>query len=217
MSALTIFNRMMDTVPDQYHTSRIYKEIQLTVAHELARIEEGNEDLRLQLHVRTATWGLKHWETAVGIPVNEAATNETRRSRILGRLRSIGNFSIAMIRSIAAAYTSRPLLITIDFDEGVIEIEFIGDAPADVSGFQKQVSDIIHAHLGVVYRVVVRGEAIHIDSRVRSYEVPLPITNTLVTTSNEYGKVVSGTAAIDSRARTYVVRFPVCNETYVGG
>lgn len=217
MTAIVIYKRMMDSVPEQYDTSRIFREIQLTVAEELARIDATNEDIRRQLFIRTATWGLKHWEEAVGLQVNESYSFEVRRSRILGRLRSIGNFSVAMVKSIAAAYTEAQLDVSINFYSGEVIIEFVGVVPADVKGFQKQVSDVIHAHLGVVYRVVIRGEKVHLDSRARDYKVPLPITGTIVTTKDEHGKLVTTDLAVDSGARDYKVRYPITGVAYTGG
>lgn len=150
MTVIEIYNRMMDSAPEQYSTSRIYSEIQMTVAEELEKVDQDNDDLRQQLHVRTATWGLKYWEEAVGTPILEYETNEVRRSRVLARLRSIGNFSIAMVRNIAEAFTDAPLAVSIDFDTGVIRLEYTENFP-NVNDFRDKLDDVIHAHLAYEY------------------------------------------------------------------
>jgi hypothetical protein len=150
MTVDVILNRMMEASPEQYETSRIYQEIQRTIATELATIDTNNKDLKKQLHVRTATWGLKYWESAIGSPVLEFETNEVRRSRVLARLRSIGNFSIAMVRSIAEAFTDAPLDVSIDFETGVIRLEYTENFP-NINDFRSKLDDVIHAHLAYEY------------------------------------------------------------------
>lgn len=217
MTKEVIYQRMLASAPEYYHTSEVYKQIQDTVATELANVRADTKDIKKQLHVRTATWGLKYWERAVSIVTIEADSYAVRRSRVLGKLRSIGNFSVAMIRSIAKAYTENELLIDLDLETGIFTIEFTGDFPADVNSFQKQLNDVIHAHLGARYQLRITGPAIIVTGKMRGYVVPLPICNMFHATSDEYGKRIAGSPTVQFKQRGFIVEYPICNTFYPGG
>jgi len=114
-------------------------------------INAANSDLVKQLDIRTATWGLKYWESQEGITVNESDTDDVRRSRVLGKLRGIGNFSAELIRAIAQAFSTEPVGVSIDLAMYLVILEFIEDFP-NLADFRKQIEQLLHAHLGIRYR-----------------------------------------------------------------
>jgi len=153
MTADVILRRMLSTVPAYYETSKLYTSIQRSFAIEFAKQQADTADIRLQLHVRTATWGLKYWEQAVSIATIEADSYPIRRSRILSKLRAIGNFSADQIRSIASAFSNGEVVVSIDWVTGMITVRFTGTLgiPPNIDDLKHQLEDIVHAHLGLRY------------------------------------------------------------------
>lgn len=149
--------RMVEQAPDYYQQARSYIEIQDTIAQELNQQEANDDDLKAQLRVVTATWGLRYWEEAVGLSVMNSTNYELRRSKVLGRLRSGGSFSAAMLKAVAEAYTQRPVDIEVDVKEYQVYMYLYHEFLTEPSFFA-QIDNIIHAHLGIEYRVVFQYE-----------------------------------------------------------
>lgn len=142
--------RMIDSAPGYYQQSKMYGQIQQGIALDLESLDLSNREIKSQIRVRTATWGLKYWEETLGIIVVEADSFEVRRSRILGQLRGIGNLSAELVHSIAQAFTSDIVNVSIDLATGEILVEFIEDFP-NTNDFKYQLEEIIHAHLRFKY------------------------------------------------------------------
>lgn len=79
---------MMQLLPSYYFLGNNVRRIMEIIAASLLSYNEKIEDLRDQLYVATATWGLKFWEELVGIPVSEDLPYESRRVLILNKLRN---------------------------------------------------------------------------------------------------------------------------------
>jgi uncharacterized protein YmfQ (DUF2313 family) len=157
--------RLVDLAPQYYEQSKIYEAIQNAYALELDLIDQNNQDLLDQLDVRTATWGLKYWEDEYAIKTIESDTYPVRRSRIIGKRRGIGNFSAALVKSIAQAYSENPVTVSINLTEYEVTITFIEDFP-NVNDFRTQLEDIIHAHMGYRYVAIIK-----IDTSITAKQV----------------------------------------------
>ncbi|AYP68375.1 tail protein [Bacillus phage vB_BboS-125] len=173
--------RMVEQAPDYYQQARSYIEIQDTIAQELNRQETNDEDLKNQLRVMTATWGLRYWEEAVGLSVMNSTNYELRRSRVLGRLRSGGSFSRAMLKAVAEAYTERPVDVEIDVKEYQVFMYLYHEFLTEPSFFA-QIDNIIHAHLGIEYRVVFEyPKQQTLGQQYQRWRYPLQIVDTFLT------------------------------------
>lgn len=159
--------RMIEQAPDYYQQARSYIEIQDTVAQELNKQEANDEDLKAQLRVITATWGLRYWEEAVGLSVMNSTDYDLRRSRVLGRLRSGGSFSSTMLKAVAEAYTERPVDVEVDVKEYQIYMYLYHEFLTEPSFFA-QIDNIIHAHLGIEYKVVFEYE--RLQELIQNYQ-----------------------------------------------
>ncbi|MED3571971.1 putative phage tail protein [Cytobacillus praedii] len=144
---------MVDSAPFYYQQSVVYKDIQNAIASELDISDKNNKDLRLQLSIKTATWGLKYWEEGLGIPTILSDDYEIRRSRVLSKWRGFGNFSGSLIKSVAEAYSGGEVEVSIDIPEHLVIITFVGKLgiPPNIEDLKAQIDNIIHAHLGVEY------------------------------------------------------------------
>jgi hypothetical protein len=145
--------RMVDSAPDYYQYSNTYGEIQGAIAEDLNGVDLNNEDIKKQLRILTATWGLKYWEFRLGIPINEADSYEVRRSRVLSKWRSPGNFSADLIRSVAEAFSGGEVEVRVDIPAYQVYIKFVGarGIPENLDDLKAQIENIIHAHLGTEY------------------------------------------------------------------
>lgn len=78
--------RMLGYWPLVYRDSRILHAVYQANGKEIDDLDDLTEEVRLQLHPRTATWGLKIWEEALGFPVIESQPLELRRAKVESRL-----------------------------------------------------------------------------------------------------------------------------------
>ncbi|WP_332648905.1 putative phage tail protein [Lysinibacillus sp. 54212] len=145
--------RMVDGGPDYYQESFLYKDIQSSIATELDNVDATNEEIRKQLRILTATWGLKYWEEKLKIPTNEADSYDIRRSRVLSKWRGFGQFSAALIESVAEAFSGGDVNVTVDIPKGSIIVKFVGKygVPPNLDDLKAVIDNIVHAHLGVEY------------------------------------------------------------------
>lgn len=145
--------RMVDSAPDYYQYSAIYAAIQAAQADEYDSVAAADADLLNQLDIITATWGLKYWEEAFGIPVIEADSYEIRRSRVLSLRRGIGNFSAALVKTVAEAYVNGEVDVAINIPGRMVTITFVSimGIPPNLADLQRTVENLIHAHLGLTW------------------------------------------------------------------
>ena len=173
--------RMVEQAPDYYQQARSYIEIQDTIAQELNRQEANDEDLKAQLRVVTATWGLRYWEEAVGLSVMNSTDYELRRSRVLGRLRSGGSFSRAMLKAVAEAYTERPVDVEIIVKDYHVIMYLYHEFLTEPSFFA-QIDNIIHAHMGIEFKVVFEyPKQQELTQSYQRWRYPLQIVDTFLT------------------------------------
>jgi hypothetical protein len=144
---------MIDAAPQYYQNSRIFEAIQAAQGDEYDSLYDKVQDLRKQYRISTATWGLKYWENICNIPVNEEDSYPVRRSRGLGRWRSIGNFSAALVQNIANGYINGTSDVTVDIPLQIINIEFTSDEgiPPNLNDLKMSIDNVVHAHINVGY------------------------------------------------------------------
>lgn len=162
-------DRMVDSAPGYYQYSNIYRAIQQAQGDEYDDVEAKNEDLRAQLYITTATWGLKYWEETLGIATVESDSYEIRRSRVLSSWRGYGQFSASLLKSIAEAYVNGEVDVTVDVAAYEITIRFISDigVPPNLWDLKAVVENIVHAHMGTQYKLryltIAEVEALTLD------------------------------------------------------
>lgn len=143
--------RMIDSVPGYYQYATVYAAIQQAIADELDAVSADNDDLKDQFFIVRATWGLKYWEEALGIPVVETDSYEIRRSRVLAKWRGVGNFSADLVKSVCEAFTNGEVSVAFNLATSIVTVTFIGvrGVPPNLSDLQAQIDNLVHAHLGL--------------------------------------------------------------------
>ncbi len=130
--------------------SDVYKQIFDADEAELEARQARIADLKLQLSVDTATWGLAIYERDYNIPVNELKSYADRRALIKSRMRGSGTVTSSLIKTVALAFTGGQ--ISVEFD-GKINITFtdIVGTPTNIDDFKDAIDEIKPAFLDVIY------------------------------------------------------------------
>ncbi|MEG1083988.1 MAG: putative phage tail protein [Hydrogenoanaerobacterium sp.] len=142
---------MVNASAINYQESEIFKAIQNSQALEYDRIDLINVDLALQLSPFTATWGLIYWEASVGLIPQPLLPYEKRRPPILARLANEENFGAEMIHKLAANFGEK-IRVEIDTAKSFVTVIFQRGVPTFLEEFIEALENIIHAHLGRVYK-----------------------------------------------------------------
>lgn len=99
------YNRkLIDYVPPYYDELLESSELLSAEDTEFALLNRSIDELLLQFNVSTATWGLREWERILAITPKPNSTVETRRSRILAKLRGVAPATVANMLSIINAH-----------------------------------------------------------------------------------------------------------------
>lgn len=145
--------RMVQSAPIYYQHSAVYEAIQAAKASEYDTLEANEEDLRKQLPIVTATWGLRYWEELLKIPIVTTDSYDIRRSRVLSKWRGYGQFSAKLIKDVCEAFTGGEVAVALDTAAQSITVTFVGKKgiPENLDDLKAAVDNVVHAHLGTTY------------------------------------------------------------------
>lgn len=118
-------------------------------------IEFGNrearlEDIRLQMSIDTATWGLVIYENELNIPTDLSKSYEDRRAVIKSKWRGSGKVDRTLIKSVADAFTNGACDVGFD---GSIVVKFnsFHGVPDNLDDVKNAIEEIKPCHLPVKY------------------------------------------------------------------
>jgi len=106
MMTSTHGKEMMANSPRYYEASQVFQVHIEAKGIELDDLDAILADIEIQLSASTAAWGLRYWEEMCGLPVNEQELLETRRMRVLAKLRSFPSARRADIERVIASLVS---------------------------------------------------------------------------------------------------------------
>jgi hypothetical protein len=140
-------------MPVYYTGNYIMRDIQNSVSLEIDRLDQSLTDTLKQLFVSTATWGLKLWETELGINIDPTKPEETRRNSILGKIRGVGITTPKAIKGLAELFSGGEVNVIELFDKYRFVIKFIGTRgiPANLKDLSQAIEEIKPAHLAFGY------------------------------------------------------------------
>lgn len=146
MSSTELINRLQSF----QRKSQIYKEIFEADSLQIMSREDKIEDLKLQLSVDTATWGLVFFESDYRIKIDESKPLADRRALIKSKMRGSGTVTSSLMKNVALAFTGGQ--IDVGFD-GKINITFtdIVGTPPNLQDFKDAIEEIKPAFLDVIY------------------------------------------------------------------
>lgn len=126
--------------------SGVYKAFFGAIAPEFASRDELLADIRAQMDVSTATWGLVFYEYEYGINTDPSKPLSDRRAAVMAKMRATGKFTAAMAHAIVSAFTDRVKRVSFT---GRIRIQFDGLVNLNLIEVAAALDDYKPAHIDV--------------------------------------------------------------------
>lgn len=141
---------LLKLLPNYYQTSEVTKNVLDAHAYEIGLLDLQIEDIKAQLNIETATWGLVYYERNYGIKPDPNDTIQNRRDVVIAKMRGQGTITKTMIKLTAEAFSGGEVEIIEHNDESYFVIKFIGTKgiPTNLNTFKETLDEIIPAHLG---------------------------------------------------------------------
>ena len=141
---------MIKALPLFMQKSKVFQEIFNAEEKQFTKMDVDLVDLRKQMDVSTATWGLDIYEKELNIKTDKSKPLEERRSVIKSKERGTGKVDASLIKIVADAFTNGDVEV---FFDGNINIEFnsIIGIPSNIQDLENALDDIKPAHLRILY------------------------------------------------------------------
>ncbi|MCM3411454.1 putative phage tail protein [Metabacillus litoralis] len=141
---------LIKKVPGFLRKSETFKEVFSSEEVQIKAIESNLEDIRLQMDVDTATWGLDIFEKELNIPTDKNKPYSERRSVIKSKLRGSGKVDASLIKIVADSYTNGNVDVSFT---GRINIKFnsLLGIPPNITDLQNALDDVKPTHLAIAY------------------------------------------------------------------
>jgi len=149
---------LLGYLPDRYRGSPEAAEFQRAMQPWADRLHADREDLFAQLFTKSATWGLRAWEAALGIETDIAKPYGYRRTRIESKLRGLGVTTKAMIKNVASSFSNGEVEIIEYPREYRFEVIFTGTVgiPPNMADLTAAIEEVKPAHLAYAYVYLYR-------------------------------------------------------------
>ena len=150
--------KLIDYLPRYYRNSPEIIEFQTAMQKQAEKLHAARDNLFEQFCVRSATWGLKLWETALGIKTETSKPYSYRRSRIESKLRGLGTTTVEMVKNVAESFSNGEVNVVEHNEEYIFEIIFTGNIgiPPNMDDLTAAIEEIKPAHLAYNYRFIYR-------------------------------------------------------------
>ena len=116
---------------------------------ELNTADEAFNLLKDQFIISKAEKGLKHWETFLGIPVDELKSADFRRSVILSKIRGVGKVTKDFLEKTCKSFENGSLEVVEYPAQSRLVLKFteLNGVPPNFKDFENFVREVIPAHL----------------------------------------------------------------------
>ena len=151
--------------------SKVIQSVYKNQGIELGLLYYYLEDLKDQLFIDTATWGLAFWEEEYGIVPNSNSTYEERRENIKARKRGQGTCTKALIKNVAEAFSGGECNVLENTAPYTFTIQFVGvkGIPKNMQGLKDVLNTIKPAHLLYDFKYTYTNWN-YLDSKNLSYD-----------------------------------------------
>jgi hypothetical protein len=141
---------MISYIPKFLRTSKVYLEVFTAEGTQIQLFNTDIQDVKLQLLVDTATWGLAIYEKELKIKTDTNKSLSERRSVIKSKMRGHGKVDSTLIKLVVDAYTQGSEEVSFS---GIIHITFVSvrGIPSTINEIENSLSEIIPAHLGLLF------------------------------------------------------------------
>lgn len=132
---------------------------EMKASYDVQGIELGgflyySDDVKKQLRIDTATWGLVYWEERYGIETNLDLSYEQRREMVKAKKRGQGTTTMQMIKNVAEVFSGGEVNVIENTGPYIFTIQFVGvkGIPRNMQAFINMLEDIKPAHLGYEFK-----------------------------------------------------------------
>ena len=144
---------LIDYLPDQYKNSPEVAELQQALQYWAEKLHADRDGLFDQFFIKSATWGLRLWEKALGLETDVSKPYGFRRTRIESKLRGLGTTTKELVKNVAASFSNGDVDVIEHNDEDYFEIIFVGTlgVPPNMEDLTAAIEEIKPAHLAYEY------------------------------------------------------------------
>ncbi|RXM79569.1 hypothetical protein DP144_01820 [Clostridium tetani] len=167
-------NEMLQQITPMYQNSRIEQAIYEAIGSEFDSADELAQEILLQLHPQTATWGLIFWEQRLGLPTNINEDIERRRRKVIAKRQSKHIITPERMAIILKNYTGADIEMIENIAPYTFEVKLTGREgfSKSLEDLYKEVKRIKPSHLSVIYKLIALTESnLYIGSTSFSGEI----------------------------------------------
>lgn len=137
-------------LPPENADKKVFSEIFNAEGAEFDALHVDINDIKAQLNVSTATWGLDIYEKDLGITTDYTKNLDYRRSVIKSKSRGTGKLNAAMIKLVCDAFSNGDVKVTFD---GIIYVKFtsVKGVPLNMDDLKNAVEQIKPAYILLDY------------------------------------------------------------------
>ena len=143
----------MSDLPAYYRRSKVMNALFRSIESEYERLRNEVTLTENQFFVILADKNIQNHEQDVGVIPDEAADLETRRGRVLSKLRGTGTVTKTMMKNVAASFVNGDIEITEYPSRYMFSVAFTSKqgVPYNLQDIKDMIEEIKPAHLAVEY------------------------------------------------------------------
>ena len=144
---------MLEKMPGYYRKSKVMNDLIHAIENEFERLKQETILTENQFFVILSDRDIKNHEEDVGLVPDTSADIETRRSRVLSKLRGTGTVTKTMMKNVAASFVNGDIEIIEYPSEYCFAVKFTSKTgvPYNIADIQAMIEEIKPAHLAVKY------------------------------------------------------------------
>ena len=144
---------MLEKLPGYYRKSKVMTELCKSIENEFERLKQETILTENQFFVILSDRDIKNHEEDVGLVSDTSADIETRRGRVLSKLRGTGTVTKTMMKNVATSFVNGDIEIIEYPSEYCFAVKFTSKTgvPYNIADIQAMIEEIKPAHLAVEY------------------------------------------------------------------
>ena len=144
---------MLEKMPGYYRKSKVMNDIAQSIENEFERLKAETTLIENQFFVILSDRDIKSHEEDVGLVPDTSADIETRRGRVLSKLRGTGTVTKTMMKNVAASFVNGDIEIIEYPSEYCFAVNFTSKTgvPYNIADIQAMIEEIKPAHSAVEY------------------------------------------------------------------
>ena len=144
---------MLEKMPGYYRKSKVMNDLIHSIENEFERLKSETTLTENQFFVILSDRDIKSHEEDVGLVPDTSADIETRRGRVLSKLRGTGTVTKTMMKNVAASFVNGDIEIIEYPSEYCFAVKFTSKTgvPYNIADMQAMIEEIKPAHFAVEY------------------------------------------------------------------